>query len=138
MWKGIIAPFRREARGDFVTGEGIDAVAASIMQILGTRCSVPGVLGEIPWRPSFGSTLEYLRHKTLPVSILRDLARHATIDAIRKWEPRAMITSVEIEIRKDDVSRANIIEVSISFMLSNVTTFQRNAQPGNVTWSNAA
>jgi len=127
-WLGPIAPFHYEAAGDVETASGVEAVKASIAQILGTRCTITGVLGECPWRPSFGSTLSYLRHKSLPDPVLKDLARHAVIDSIRKWEPRAVVTGVEITIDQEPNSKARVIYVDVAFVLaSEQTTRARGA-----------
>lgn len=82
-------PFRRTERADFNFGSGIPEVLSCIGQVLGTR------LGSLPWRPDFGCDLERLRHRTSDPTV-SDVARVMVDDAIRKWEPRAQLTSVAV------------------------------------------
>lgn len=89
LGNGLIRPFRRSQRNDFLTGFGVPEVLSGVGQVLGTP------LGTLPWRPDFGCDLDKLRHKkngpTTP-----DLARLFVENALRQWEPRAQLTSVEI------------------------------------------
>jgi len=51
--------------------------------------------GELPWRTEFGSGLHLLRHQKND-ALLQELARIHVVDAIKRWEPRIRVTSVQV------------------------------------------
>lgn len=61
----------------------------SMRQILGTR------RGERFMRPEFGSRLDELLFEGND-AILSGLLRHEIVDALTRWEPRIVVTDVEI------------------------------------------
>jgi len=87
---GILRPLHRTERGDFLNGSGAEEVLSCVGQVLGT------VRGTLPWRPDFGSDLNRLRHQHNDPT-LAEVARVYVDEALRKWEPRAELVSVEID-----------------------------------------
>ncbi len=92
---GLVAPLMRDQRGDFVAAGEAALVASCVAEVLGTACSGQGHIGELPWRPEFGSLLYTLRHQNND-SVLEALARVHVIEALRRWEPRALVTHVKV------------------------------------------
>lgn len=117
LGSGIIRPFRRDQKNDFANGKGVDLLKATAGQILGTRCDGPKVRGELPWRGEFGSRLFLLRHKSINATT-RELARHYSQDALRRWEPRILVTRALLE--KDSARRALIVRVFFNVIETNV------------------
>lgn len=88
LGSGLIRPFRRTERSDFLQGFGVPEVLSAVGQVLGTQ------LGVLPWEPGFGCDLERLRHHSGATNA--DLARIFVQDALQRWEPRAQLTSVDL------------------------------------------
>jgi phage baseplate assembly protein W len=93
---GLVAPFRRDKKRDFAAAGGEELVRSSVMQVLGTVGASEFTQGEIPWRTELGSLLSLLRHKKNDV-VLRELARVYVRDALRRWEPRVVVTGLDIQ-----------------------------------------
>lgn len=99
---GIIAPLRRDQKGDFAAGAEAELVMTCVRQVLGTECSTPTAEGELPWRPEFGSRLHTLRHRNLDDPVTLQLARVYTTDALESWEPRFRVRGVTLMKRKSN------------------------------------
>lgn len=97
---GLLTPFRRGVR-DFISGSGPDLVKSAVSQILNTRASSPdgNIVGELPWRPEFGSQLWLLRHKNINdgTSILAN----TFVTSAFEQEPRAVVQNIEVEELED-------------------------------------
>lgn len=93
--RGLLRPFRRDSKQDFVNGEGVLLIAASIGQILGTICGSEISSGELPWRTEFGSLLHLLRLRNNSPALIEE-ARAYVAMALSRWEPRARITGVRV------------------------------------------
>lgn len=98
--RGLIRPFSRDGKRDFLNATSVELMESMIVQILGTRATSAVAMGELPWRPEFGSWLYLLRHANND-DVLEDLARSYVVDALGRWLPRAEITSVKIEPRRE-------------------------------------
>ncbi|MDI7269208.1 MAG: hypothetical protein QME96_14555 [Myxococcota bacterium] len=61
--RGLLHPFQRDRRSDFVSGTGEALIRATVAQILGTACASEFTPGRIPWRTEMGSLLGLLRHR---------------------------------------------------------------------------
>lgn len=107
---GLLYPFRRGSR-DFVSGEGVDLVRASVRQILGTRATHGDLVGELPWRPDFGSKLWVLRHRANDPT-LADQAEAFAREALL-WEPRAEVTEVVVE--QEPAAAPNELRVRVKY-----------------------
>lgn len=103
LGRGILAPFRRDGKGDFAAADAAENVRACVHQVLGTECSIESgnVSGELPWRPQFGSVLYRLRQRLLDETTRR-LAEVFVADALKRWEPRVRLTRVDLSTRKID------------------------------------
>lgn len=92
---GMTFPQRINNKGFFeFTGDLRALVRASIHQILGTRIGARVML------PEFGSRIWELLMEPID-SITVSLARVYTIEAVKRWEPRVILNSVEVEINPD-------------------------------------
>lgn len=106
--RGLLRPFRRDRRQDFVSGHGVELVAAAVGQVLGTICASEQTSGELPWRTEFGSLLHLLRLSNASPALM-EKARAFVALALDRWEPRARVTGVRIA----QVQRAEGIALSI-------------------------
>jgi len=104
---GLVAPFRRDKKRDFAAAGGEELVRSSVMQVLGTVGASDFTQGEIPWRTEMGSLLSLLRHKKNDI-ILRELARVYVRDALRRWEPRIVVTGMDIQRLDPDGNKLSI------------------------------
>lgn len=120
LGRGIIRPFRRDAKNDFANASGRALVAACAGQILGTRARGPKASGELRWRGAFGSRLYQLRHKPINTTT-RELARHYAREDLARWEPRLVVVTVDLI---GDQQR-RLIQVSLG-----IDVIDRNV-PGN-------
>lgn len=90
---GLLRPFRRDQKADFAADGGEAVVRSAVGQILGSIGSSDFTQGELPWRTEFGSLLHLLRHQKND-RVLQELARVYVVDALKRWEPRVVVTSV--------------------------------------------
>ena len=97
--KGILYPLTRE-HGDYATGTGPTLIKSNIRTVLGAKsASRDGVYrGEYPWRLNFGSEIDRARHSNLDDDMRKDLMRVRVVDAISRWEPRAIAAPGDIEL----------------------------------------
>lgn len=98
--RGLLHPFQRDRRSDFVSGSGEALIRSAVAQILGTACASEFTPGEIPWRTEAGSLLNLLRHRRND-AVLQELARVYVVDALKRWEPRVRVTSVDVGREQD-------------------------------------
>jgi phage baseplate assembly protein W len=82
--RGLVLPFRWGSNGDFQSASGAALVRSAVTLVLGTMCSTDTALGELPWRPEFGSMLEALRLRNAD-STLRELANFYIVKALERW-----------------------------------------------------
>jgi len=92
---GLLRPFRRDLKADFAADGGERLVRSAVGQILGTMASSDFTQGELPWRTEFGSLLHLLRHRRND-AVLQELARVYVVDALKRWEPRVVVSSVQM------------------------------------------
>lgn len=91
---GLIRPFQRDKKNDFAVGVGNPLLASRIGQIIGTE------VGELEYDMEFGSRVNLLRHRgpTFDSETLDALARFYVIDAVRRFETGARITTVTVRL----------------------------------------
>ena len=116
LGKGTRFPFEFQRRSGGVristaTSSDHEHIRESILQILNTRP------GERFMRPDFGSRVRDLVFEP-NISVLKGLLRHYVIDAIRRWEKRVVMTSIEF-VEDDGDRDSNVIRVRISYRLVN-------------------
>ena len=127
LGNGLLRPFRRDEKADFANASGEDLVRSAVGQVLGTRSSSAQAIGELPWRPEFGSLLYTLRHSNNN-DALEQIAQSYVIDALRKWEPRVNVTGFGINRRESIVGGGDdILEVIVQYDI-----IDRNVSGNNV------
>lgn len=119
---GLLRPFRRDRKADFAAAGGEALVRSAVGQILGTMSSSDFTQGELPWRTEFGSLLHLLRHQKND-AVLQELARVHVADALKRWEPRVQLTSVQVTGERD--RGENVLAIRLRY-----NVIDRNV-PGN-------
>jgi phage baseplate assembly protein W len=116
---GLLRPFRRDRKADFAAAGGEALVRSAVGQILGTMASSDFTQGELPWRTEFGSLLHLLRHQKND-AVLQELARVHVADALKRWEPRVQLTSVQVSRERDRGENALAIRLRYNIISANV------------------
>ena len=116
---GLLRPFRRDRKADFAADGGEAAVRSAVGQILGTMAGSDVTQGELPWRTEFGSLLHLLRHQRND-AMLQELARVYVVDALKRWEPRVVVTSVRVVREQQDGENILAIRVRYNIISANV------------------
>ena len=122
LGRGLSIPFRRDRQRDWASASGEALVRSAVAQVLGTVGASDFTQGEVPWRTEFGSLLHLLRHQKNDVA-LREMAKVYVQDALRRWEPRIMVTRLDAE-RLDDSEGSKLV------LRLRYNVIQRNV-PGN-------
>ena len=121
LGRGVTRPFRRDGRGDFATATGAALVSAAVGQILGTIADSAVNVGELPWRPDFGSKLHLLRHSPNNEALV-ETARVFVIEAVQRWEPRVRISNVEISRDETEGSGGNKLTIRLRYAFVELQT----------------
>lgn len=116
---GLLRPFRRDRKADFAAAGGEALVRSAVGQILGTMASSDFTQGELPWRTEFGSLLHLLRHQKND-AVLQELARVHVADALKRWEPRVQLTSVQVTRERDGGENILAIRLRYNIISTNV------------------
>jgi phage baseplate assembly protein W len=116
---GLLRPFRRDRKADFAAAGGEALVRSAVGQILGTMASSDFTQGELPWRTEFGSLLHLLRHQKND-AVLQELARVHVADAMKRWEPRVQLTSVQVTRERDRGENVLAIRLRYNIISANV------------------
>ena len=116
---GLVRPFRRDGRADFLAAGGEQMIRSAVGQILGTVGASEMTQGEIPWRTEFGSLLSRLRHQKND-SVLQELARVYVVDALKRWEPRIVVTAVTVRRAQHDGENVLAIRIRYDVVSTNV------------------
>ena len=116
---GLLAPLRRDKKSDFAASGGEALVRASVQQILGTVGASDFTQGEIPWRTEFGSLLFLLRHQKNDVA-LQELAKVYVADALRRWEPRVVVTGLTAKRLEDGEGNKLVLRLRYNVIQRNV------------------
>jgi phage baseplate assembly protein W len=116
---GLLRPFRRDRKADFAAAGGEALVRSAVDQILGTMASSDFTQGELPWRTEFGSLLHLLRHQKND-AVLQELARVHVADALKRWEPRVQLTSVQVTRERDRGENVLAIRLRYNIISANV------------------
>jgi phage baseplate assembly protein W len=94
---------------DILTKKGVDAVKASIQNLILTKNY------ERPFHPEIGSQVNALMFENFIPSTIVAIERSIR-NTIEKFEPRAIILDVQIV----DKSDSNAIDIEVTFKLNNV------------------
>jgi uncharacterized protein len=119
---GLTRPFQRDGRADFAAASGEQVVRSAVGQVLGTIGSSEITPGELPWRTDFGSLLHRLRHQKND-SILQELGRIYVVDALKRWEPRVLVS--DVRITREQHGGENILAIRLRYDVISTNT------PGN-------
>jgi len=93
--RGLLAPFRRDRKRDFASGDGEELLASKVLAVLATEGATARCSGELPWRTAFGTPLQLLRHRNNDIA-LGDLARVYVRDALARWLPEVKLLAVRV------------------------------------------
>jgi phage baseplate assembly protein W len=105
---GLLRPFRRDQKADFAAAGGEQLIRSAVGQILGTVGS-----------SDFGSLLHVLRHQKND-GILQELARVYIVDALKRWEPRVVVTAVGVAREQKDGENVLAIRLRYDVISMNV------------------
>jgi uncharacterized protein len=122
LGNGLLRPFRRDQKADFAAAGGEEVIKSAVGQVLGTMGSSDFTQGEIAWRTEFGSLLHLLRHQKND-SVLQELARVYVVDALKRWEPRVQVTSVQVT--RERLDGENVLAIRLKYNVISTNT------PGN-------
>ena len=120
---GPIRPFRRDRKSDFAAAGGEALVRSAVGQILGTMAASDFTQGELPWRTEFGSLVHLLRHQKND-AVLQELARVHVVDALKRWEPRVQVTSVQVTRERD--RGENVLAIRLRYNVISTNTSGNN------------
>lgn len=112
--RGLLRPFRRNSINGLATGSGAELRKSRLGQLLGTRCASTSSTGELPWRGSFGSLIQTVRHRAND-AVTAELVRQHALTAVARWMPNLRITKVLLERRKDSQGLPTILVARISY-----------------------
>lgn len=116
---GILRPPRRDKKNDWAAAGGEALVRGAVGQILGTMAASDFTQGEVPWRTEFGSLLHLLRHQKND-AVLQELARVHVANALKRWEPRVQLTSVQVTRERDRGENVLALRIRYSIISANV------------------
>ncbi len=119
---GLTRPFQRDGRTDFAAAGGERLIRSAVGQVLGTIGASETTPGEVPWNTAFGSLLYRLRHQKND-SVLQELGRVYVVDALKRWEPRVIVTDVRISREQHDGE--NVLAIRLRYDVISTNT------PGN-------
>ncbi len=117
--RGLSIPFRRDRARDWASANGEELVRSAVAQVLGTVGASDFTQGELPWRTEFGSLLHLLRHQKNDVA-LREMAKVYVQDALRRWEPRIMVTRLDAERLEDSEGSKLVLRLRYNVIQRNV------------------
>lgn len=87
---GIICPFQRDGKGDFVNSSGKDILNSDIKELIGIIGPTRTQPGELPWRTDIGSRAMVMRHRNSHPEMLAATAEQLITPVVRMFEPRAI------------------------------------------------
>lgn len=116
---GILRPLRRDKKNDWAAAGGEALVRSAVGQILGTMAASDFTQGEVPWRTEFGSLIHLLRHQKND-AVLQELARVHVADALKRWEPRVQLTSVQVTRERDRGENVLALRIRYNIISANV------------------
>jgi phage gp46-like protein len=90
---GLLTPFRRSGGGQFLAGGGTLRLRSALQQTLGIRASTETEIGELAWRPEFGSKLHRLKHANHDL-MTQEEAKLYVEEALGRWMPLIVVKDV--------------------------------------------
>src|SRR5262249_27267281 len=116
---GLLRPFRRDQKADFAAAGGDAPIRSAVGQILGTGGSSGFTQGGLPRRRECGTLPYILRHQKND-RVLQELARVYVVDALKRWEPRVVVTSVQVAREQQDGENVLAIRLRYNVVSTNV------------------
>lgn len=107
---GVLCPFRRDGKGDFANGSGLELLKSDVGELLGLVGSSATEPGELPWDPDRGSRLPMMKHRHLHSIMVRALADQLSSGVLREYEPR--VRPGEVRVTTEDESATLKVHVS--------------------------
>lgn len=95
---GVICPFQRDGKGDFVNGGGLRLLASDVKELIGIMGPTRTQPGELPWRTEIGSRAMAMKHRRMHPEMVRATADQMVSATVRKYEKRVTPGQTEIEI----------------------------------------
>lgn len=117
---GLLTPFRRDKRNDFVSGGDADLLRSKIVQVLGTRADNGRMTGELPWRTDFGSLLYTMRFVNIDEAMAA-VVRSRIAGALATWLPQVQVTRVVIRQSDTKIMASltyNVVQVGTANLLA--------------------
>lgn len=109
---GIMCPFQRDGKGDFVNGAGVPLLKSDIGELVGIIGPTSSQPGELPWDTLRGTRLLLLKHRGMHPEMLRATAEDMAAGGIRRWEPRALPGPVYVT----PDYKANTLRIQVTFV----------------------
>jgi hypothetical protein len=113
---GITTPLRRDGKSDWAHGSGTALYADEIAEALGI------VQGELPWDTNRGSKLNRLRHRSLPLEVLRDQAEAYVRECLADQFTDVLVRSVTVQREAGPDGQETGVIVSVGFDVINPST----------------
>lgn len=85
---GIICPFQRDGKGDFVNGSGLRLLASDVKELIGIIGPTRTQPGELPWNTAIGSRVLAMKHRSSHAELVRATAQQLVSEPVRKYEKR--------------------------------------------------
>jgi len=98
---GLILPFQRDGKDDFLHSSGIDMIKSTLKIILETMSAGPDNSGEVPYNQDLGTLAKLLRHSNVNDPTTREIVAYHVIDGIQRNEPRVKIKVLSFTPKPD-------------------------------------
>lgn len=107
---GLLCPFRRDEKGDFANGTGLEVLKSDIGELLGLRGPTATEPGELAWDTERGTGIHGLQHRHIHSEMTRALADQHASGAIMRFEPRVRAGVVTV-----DTEGGNTLLIRVSY-----------------------
>lgn len=94
-------PFRIGTDGDVHSVEGVPLFTSELEQIIMTRCSGHGMVGELPWDCEFGSLVPDLLHDSNSEDDQKARVRRYIREAVKAY-PSYLIKTITVSIENEN------------------------------------
>lgn len=94
---GVLCPFQRDGKGDFVNGSGLALLKSDVKELVGIVGPTRTQPGELPWRTDIGSRVLAMRHRGMHGEMVRATAEQNIVPTVRKYEKRVTPGATSVE-----------------------------------------
>lgn len=98
---GIICPFQRDAKGDFVNGSGLKLLSSDVGELIGIIGPTRSQPGELPWNTDIGSRVLAMKHRNSHIEMMRATAEQLVSAPVRKYEKRVRVGPTTVQQSED-------------------------------------